>query len=106
MAAHEQSSSAPPSRTDDAPDGHMRAIVQHRYGSSEALALGTIDRPAVAADEVLIEVHAAGLDRGVWHVMTGTPYLVRITPYGGLRGPKTPVPGSDVAGRVGPWART
>ena len=45
-------------------------------------------------------MHAAGLDRGVWHVMTGTPYLVRITPYGGLRGPKTPVPGSDVAGRV------
>ena len=38
----------------------------------------SVDVPAIAADEVLVEVHAAGLDRGVWHLMTGTPYLVRL----------------------------
>ncbi len=77
----------------------MRAIVQRAYGSAETLELGDIARPTVAADEVLIEVHAAGVDRGVWHLMTGMPYLVRLMGYG-LRRPAQPVPGADVAGRV------
>lgn len=77
----------------------MRAVVQHRYGSADVLEVGEIERPAIAADQVLIEVVAAGLDRGVWHLMTGLPYLVRLAGYG-LRRPKQPVPGADVAGRV------
>ena len=80
-------------------EGAMRAIVQRRYGSVETLQLGTAARPSVAADEVLIEVHAAGVDRGVWHLMTGLPYLVRFMGFG-LRRPAQPVPGADVAGRV------
>ena len=80
-------------------EGTMRAIVQRRYGSVETLQLGTAARPSVAADEVLIEVHAAGVDRGVWHLMTGLPYLVRFMGFG-LRRPAQPVPGADVAGRV------
>jgi NADPH:quinone reductase-like Zn-dependent oxidoreductase len=47
---------------------------------------------------VLLRVHAAGLDRGTWHLMTGRPYLLR--PVAGLRGPRNPVPGLDVAGTV------
>jgi len=78
----------------------MTAITQHTYGSSEQMHVAEVPLPQPAPDEVLIEVHAAGVDRGVWHVMTGKPYLIRVTPYGGLRGPKNPVPGSDVAGRV------
>lgn len=77
----------------------MRAIVQDRYGSADVLELGTIRRPEVAANEVLIEVHAAGVDRGVWHLMTGQPYLVRLAGFGVTR-PKNPVLGLDVAGRV------
>lgn len=77
----------------------MRAIVQRQYGSSETLRPNVIARPSIAADEVLIEVHAAGVDRGVWHLMTGTPYIVRLMGYG-LRRPAQPVPGADVAGRV------
>ncbi len=77
----------------------MAAIVQREYGSAETLRLEEIARPEIAADEVLVEVHAAGVDRGVWHLMTGLPYLVRISCYG-FRRPKTPVPGLDVAGRV------
>jgi len=48
---------------------------------------------------VLVKVHAAGLDRGTEHLMTGTPYLIRIIGYG-FRGPKNPVPGLDVSGTV------
>lgn len=58
-----------------------------------------IDRPSIGPDEVLVGVVAAGLDRGVWHLMTGLPYLVRAMGYG-LSRPKQPVLGSDVAGRV------
>ncbi|HSK26706.1 MAG TPA: NAD(P)-dependent alcohol dehydrogenase, partial [Jiangellales bacterium] len=58
------------------------------------------DQPQVGDDEVLVRVHAAGLDRGGWHLMAGTPYRVRLTPYSGLRGPKHPVVGSEVSGTV------
>jgi NADPH:quinone reductase-like Zn-dependent oxidoreductase len=57
-----------------------------------------IDLPRVGAGEVLLRVHAAGLDRGTWHLMTGLPYLVRLA--FGLRRPKQPVPGRDIAGTV------
>ncbi len=77
----------------------MKAIVQDEYGSPEMLELEEIDRPAVADHEVLVRVHAAGVDRGVWHVMTGLPYPIRLAGYG-LRAPKTRVRGSDVAGVV------
>jgi NADPH:quinone reductase-like Zn-dependent oxidoreductase len=77
----------------------MRAIVQDAYGSAEVLRPAEIDRPDIAANEVLVRVHAAGLDRGTWHLMTGTPYLMRIIGFG-FRRPKNPVPGLDVAGTV------
>ncbi len=77
----------------------MRAVTQRAYGSADVLSIGTIDRPTPTDDEVIVEVVAAGLDRGVWHVMTGLPYLIRLMGYG-LRRPTNPVPGADVAGRV------
>jgi NADPH:quinone reductase-like Zn-dependent oxidoreductase len=79
----------------------MKAIVQHRYGSADVLELADIDQPVPTGNEVLMQVQAAGLHRGDWHVMTGLPYLIRIVvPALGLRKPKTPVLGMDVAGRV------
>jgi NADPH:quinone reductase-like Zn-dependent oxidoreductase len=78
----------------------MRAIVQDRYGSSDTWQLTDIERPEIKADEVLVRVHAAGLDRGTWHAMTGRPYLMRIMGFG-LRSPKNRVPGLAVAGTVG-----
>ncbi len=78
----------------------MKAIVQDEYGEvDDVLRLEEIDKPEIGADEVLVRVHAAGVDRGVWHVMTGLPYPIRLAGYG-LRAPKTPVPGMDVAGVV------
>jgi NADPH:quinone reductase-like Zn-dependent oxidoreductase len=77
----------------------MKAIVQDTYGTADVLELRDIDKPEIADDEVLVRVHAAGVDRGVWHVMTGLPYPIRLAGYG-LRKPKTPVPGADLAGVV------
>jgi NADPH:quinone reductase-like Zn-dependent oxidoreductase len=77
----------------------MKAVVQDRYGPAEVLSLREIDLPAPAADEVLVRVHAAGVDPGVWHLMTGLPYLVRLMGMG-LRAPKHPVRGMDLAGTV------
>ncbi len=77
----------------------MKAIVYTEYGSPDVLELRDIDEPEIADDEVLVHVHAAGVDRGVWHIMTGLPYPIRLAGYG-LRAPKNPVIGSDVAGVV------
>jgi NADPH:quinone reductase-like Zn-dependent oxidoreductase len=76
----------------------MRAIVQARYGSADVLHLAEIGRPAAGDGEVLLRVDAAGLDRGTWHLMAGQPYLIRLV--SGLRAPRNPVPGLDVAGTV------
>ena len=76
----------------------MRAIVQDGYGPATVLGLRELDRPAGGAGEVLVQVHAAGVDRGVWHLMTGLPYPVRLA-YG-VRRPRTPTPGMDLAGVV------
>ncbi|MGH3447734.1 MAG: NAD(P)-dependent alcohol dehydrogenase [Nocardioidaceae bacterium] len=73
--------------------------MQDTYGSAEVLELRDIARPQVADEQVLIRVRAAGVDRGVWHLMTGLPYPVRLAGYG-LRAPTIPVPGMDVAGVV------
>jgi NADPH:quinone reductase-like Zn-dependent oxidoreductase len=77
----------------------MRAIVQDAYGDASMLRHERIARPEVADNEVLVRVHAAGLDRGTWHLMTGKPYLMRIAGLG-FRGPKQRVPGRDLAGTV------
>ena len=77
----------------------MKAIVHDTYGSADVLELRDIDRPEIADDEVLVRVHAAGVDRGVWHVMTGLPYPIRLAGFG-LRAPKNPVLGMDLAGVV------
>jgi NADPH:quinone reductase-like Zn-dependent oxidoreductase len=77
----------------------MKAIVHDKYGSPDVLELRDIDIPEVGDGEVLVRVQAAGLDRGVWHVMTGLPYPIRLAGFG-FRAPKNPVLGGDVAGVV------
>jgi NADPH:quinone reductase-like Zn-dependent oxidoreductase len=77
----------------------MQAVVQDRYGPADVLSMATVDRPSLGPDEVLVEVRAAGIDRGTWHLMTGRPYLVRLAGFGMTR-PRNRVPGLDVAGTV------
>ena len=76
----------------------MQATVQNTYGSADVLRLARISLPEIAASEVLLRVHAAGLDRGAWHLMTGKPYLLRLA--FGIGKPKNPVRGREVAGTV------
>jgi NADPH:quinone reductase-like Zn-dependent oxidoreductase len=77
----------------------MKAIVQDRYGPPSVLELKEIDKPEIGDDDVLVHVIAAGVDPGVWHLMTGLPYLVRVMGFG-LRKPKVAIRGRDLAGRV------
>src|SRR2546421_189656 len=79
--------------------GTMRAAVRRLYGSADLVHLEEIDRPALKDGQVLVRVRAAGVDRGVWHLMTGKPYLMRIAGFG-LRAPKNPVLGRELAGVV------
>jgi len=77
----------------------MRAVFQDVYGSADRLRLAQTGKPVIAAGEVLVQVRAAGVDRGTCHLMRGQPYLMRIMGFG-FRGPKNHVPGLDVAGTV------
>jgi NADPH:quinone reductase-like Zn-dependent oxidoreductase len=79
----------------------MPAVVQERYGPvpEDVLRLAEIDRPTIGDGEVLVRVHAAGVDRGTWHIMAGLPYPIRLAGYG-FRAPKDRVRGREVAGRV------
>jgi NADPH:quinone reductase-like Zn-dependent oxidoreductase len=79
--------------------GTMRAIVQDEYGEADVLRLEEIDRPAIGDDEVLVRVHAAGVDQGAWHLMAGLPYPIRLAGFG-FRAPKARVRGREVAGHV------
>ena len=76
----------------------MKAILQDAYGSRDVWRVGEIAVPQVTDKEVLVKVEAAGLDRGTWHLMTGLPYLGRLV--FGIRRPRNPVPGRDLAGTV------
>ncbi|MEE6260228.1 NAD(P)-dependent alcohol dehydrogenase [Plantactinospora sonchi] len=77
----------------------MQAIIQDRYGPPEALRLREIGQPTVGDDEVLVRVRAASVHPDVWHVVTGHPYVLRLMG-SGLRRPRCPVPGTDLAGVV------
>jgi NADPH:quinone reductase-like Zn-dependent oxidoreductase len=76
----------------------MKAIVQDEYGSADVLRFEDVETPAAGKGEVLLRVGAASAFIGDWHVMTGTPYAIRLV--SGLRAPKQRVRGQDVAGTV------
>ena len=86
------------SDSEQATSATMRAIVQDTYGGANVLRFARIPRPVPEDHQVLLRVHAAGLDRGTWHLMTGKPYLLRLG--FGMRRPKNPVPGRAAAGTV------
>ena len=96
---HQSSLTAPAATEPNGVPTTMNAVVQRKYGSADTLSAEELAVPEVGEKEVLIEVVAAGIDRGVIHLMTGTPYLIRLAGFGVLK-PKNPVLGMDVAGRV------
>ncbi len=77
----------------------MKAITHTKYGPPEVLQLAEVEKPTPKDDEVLIKVHAASVHPDVWHVVSGLPYALRLMG-AGLRKPKNPIPGTDMAGLV------
>lgn len=77
----------------------MQAIIQDGYGAPErVLRLDQIARPSPGADEVVVRVRATSVNTPDWATVSGVPYVFRLQ--SGLRRPKHPVRGSDVAGTV------
>jgi NADPH:quinone reductase-like Zn-dependent oxidoreductase len=76
----------------------MQAIVYHRYGPPDVLEVQDIAEPVPAEDQVLIRVHAASVNPYDWHFLRGTPSFLRL--FTGMRRPKFPRIGADVAGVV------
>ena len=85
----------------------MTAIVQDEYGTAPeaVLRLAEIARPAIAADEILVRVRAASVDRGTWHLMAGLPYPMRLAGFGLRAGPRPPTRAAAWPGRSSPPAR-
>jgi NADPH:quinone reductase-like Zn-dependent oxidoreductase len=77
----------------------MKAITQGTYGSTDVLEFKDIAAPVIGENDVSLQVKAAGVEIGTWHVMAGKPYLLRIMGFG-LRRPNVLVLGRDVAGVV------
>ncbi|MDG4824532.1 NAD(P)-dependent alcohol dehydrogenase [Asanoa sp. WMMD1127] len=75
----------------------MKAWVYDEYGPPEVLRLADVPRPEPRADEVLVKLHAVGVNASDWETLVGRPLYSRV---GGLRRPRIPTLGSDVAGRV------
>ena len=76
----------------------MKAIVQRGYGGPEVLRLEEVEKPVPATDEVLVKIHAIGVNDWDLGLMQGTPYLMRL--YIGLFRNKIPTPGVEIAGVV------
>jgi NADPH:quinone reductase-like Zn-dependent oxidoreductase len=76
----------------------MKAVVQRRYGPPEVLEYTDVGRPVVGDGDVLVRVRAASVHPGDYFVLTGVPSMVRLA--FGLRRPRHPIPGRDLAGEV------
>ena len=80
----------------------MKAVVQDSYGSPDVLEVREIDKPVPKDNQVLVRMRAADMDPGVWHLMTGLPYLVRVMGYR-LRSPRS---ASGARMSPGGWTRS
>jgi len=76
----------------------LKAIFSNKYGPPEVLELTEVENPIPKDNHVLVKIHAASLNYGNLVLLKGKPFLVRFA-YG-LRRPKYPIPGGDIAGSV------
>lgn len=78
----------------------MRAVTHRRYGAPGVLRHEDIARPVPGPGDVLVKVHAANASFGDTLIIAGKPYLIRLSPFSGVRRPRNLVPGKGFAGRV------
>jgi len=76
----------------------MQAVIYHRYGSPNVLELQEIPKPIPTEEQALVRVHAASVNPYDWHSLRGAPSFLRL--FTGMRKPKFPRLGADVAGIV------
>jgi NADPH:quinone reductase-like Zn-dependent oxidoreductase len=76
----------------------MRAVVHDRYGPPEVLRIADVPRPEPKPDEVLVRVHATTVTRSDCGFRAADPFFSRV--FTGLRRPKQPVAGMELAGVV------
>lgn len=76
----------------------MKAIVYHKYGPPDVLALKEVEKPIPEDNQVLVKIHAASVNYGNLVLLKGEPFLARLF-YGPLK-PKYSIPGGDIAGIV------
>jgi NADPH:quinone reductase-like Zn-dependent oxidoreductase len=77
----------------------MKAIVYTKYGSPDVVQLKEIEKPVPKDNEILLRVQASSLNQYDLHLLTGTPFLVRLMG-AGLFKPGRQIPGADIAGQV------
>ncbi len=75
----------------------MKAVVYRRYGRPDVLRVEDVPTPAPAAGQILVNVAATSINLSDWEGLRGSPLYARL---GGLRTPRRPTLGSDIAGRV------
>jgi len=76
----------------------MKAAVHDRYGSADVVRVQDLPTPVPGGDEVLVRVHAAVVGVVDSVAREGVPRYARV--YFGLLRPRSPLLGSDFAGRV------
>lgn len=76
----------------------MKAIIYENYGSPDVLQLTDLPKPAPKEGEVLVKIHAVGLNAADWHLMRADPFLARMS--AGIFKPKNNILGEDIAGAV------
>ncbi len=76
----------------------MKAIFHERYGPPDVVEVREVDKPAIEDNQVLVKVHASSVNPAEWYGITG-PWFARLFG-GGIRRPKDPRVGADLAGRV------
>jgi NADPH:quinone reductase-like Zn-dependent oxidoreductase len=74
----------------------MKAVLHERYGF-DALELREVDKPVIEDHQVLVRVHASSVNPAEWYGVQA-PFFARVQ--SGLRRPKSPTLGADLAGRV------
>lgn len=87
-----------PSAAETAPGSTMKAVVYRCYGGPEVLEYADVAMPVPTEDEVLVKIHAAGVNPLDWHYMRGSPFVMRLMV--GIGAPKDSSMGRDFAGMV------
>ncbi|AXI10302.1 zinc-binding dehydrogenase [Oceanobacillus sp. 143] len=76
----------------------MKAIISSEYGGPDTLQFNEIEKPKPLDHQVLVKIHAASINYGNMLLLQGNPLIARLV--FGVRKPKYPIPGGDMAGTV------